>query len=214
MGTVKLNFGHRFPRCVHNWIHKSQNAPVPYPTMLHPEQKCAHFCSEWSIVGYGIGLFWDLRNWSDVCYVCKPGEQVLNNSLKYTLRHWYELILKTIVPEVSPATNPWRRYQVETFSALLVLCTGNSPVTREFPSQMPVSRSFDVFFDLRMNKQLSKQSRRRWFDTPSRWLWRHCNVDEDSLTSTVESPYNTINFNTILHTAQQFLLFVDGATTK
>ena len=32
-------------------FHKSQNAPVPYPTMLHSEQKCAHFCSEWGIVG-------------------------------------------------------------------------------------------------------------------------------------------------------------------
>ena len=39
-------------------FHKSQNAPVPYPTMLHSEQKCAHFCSEWSIVGYGNGTFW------------------------------------------------------------------------------------------------------------------------------------------------------------
>ena len=33
-------------------IHKSHNAPVPYPTMHHSEQKCAHFCSEWGIVGY------------------------------------------------------------------------------------------------------------------------------------------------------------------
>ena len=32
--------------------------------MLHSEQKCAHFCSEWSIVGYGIGAFWNLWNWS------------------------------------------------------------------------------------------------------------------------------------------------------
>ena len=39
---------------------RSQNAPVPYLTMLHAEQKCAHFCSEWSIVGYGAGAFWDL----------------------------------------------------------------------------------------------------------------------------------------------------------
>ena len=38
----------------------SQNAPVPYPTMLHSEQKCAHFCSELSIMGYGTGAFWDL----------------------------------------------------------------------------------------------------------------------------------------------------------
>ena len=35
----------------------------------------------------------------------------------------------------------------------------------EFPSHMPVSQSFDVFFDLRLNKRLSKQRRRRWFET-------------------------------------------------
>ena len=56
------------------------------------------------------------------------------------------------------------------------LCVGNSPVTGEFPSQGPVTRSFDVFFDLRQNTRLCKQSRRRWFDTLSRSLWRHCNV--------------------------------------
>ena len=37
---------------------------------------------------------------------------------------------------------------METFSALLILCAGNSPVTGEFPAQRPVTRSFDVFFDL------------------------------------------------------------------
>ena len=45
-------------------IYKSQNSPIPYPTMLYSEQKCAHFCSEWSIVGYGTGAFWDLWNCS------------------------------------------------------------------------------------------------------------------------------------------------------
>ena len=49
-------------------------------------------------------------------------------------------------------------------------------VTGGFPSPRPVTRSFDVFFDLRLNKRLSEQSRRRWFETPSRSLWRHCNV--------------------------------------
>ena len=64
---------------------------------------------------------------------------------------------------------------METFSALLALCAMNSPVTCEFPSQRPVTRSFDVFFDLCLNKRLSKQLRRRWFETPSRSLWCHCN---------------------------------------
>ena len=44
------------------------------------------------------------------------------------------------------------------------------------PAQRPVSRSFDVFLDMRLNKELSKQSWGWWFGTPSRSLWRHCNV--------------------------------------
>ena len=72
---------------------------------------------------------------------------------------------------------------METFSALLALCAGNSPVTGEFPSQRPVSRSFDVFFDLRLNKRLSKQSACWWFETPSRWLWRYCNAQTASTVS-------------------------------
>ena len=62
----------------------------------------------------------------------------------------------------------WWRHQMETFSALLVICAGNSPVTGEFPAQRPALLSFDVFFDLRLNKRLSKQSCGWWFETPSR----------------------------------------------
>ena len=40
------------------------------------------------------------------------------------------------------------------------LCAGNSPVIGEFPSQRPAMRCFDVFFDLCLNKRLSKHSRR------------------------------------------------------
>ena len=53
---------------------------------------------------------------------------------------------------------------------------GNPPVTGGFPSQRQVTRSFDVFFDLYLNKRLEKQTRHRWFETPLRSLWRHCNV--------------------------------------
>ena len=45
---------------------------------------------------------------------------------------------------------------METFSALLAIYAGNSPVPGEFPAQRPVTQSFDVFFDLRQNKRLSK----------------------------------------------------------
>ena len=45
----------------------------------------------------------------------------------------------------------------------------------EFPTQRPVTRSFGVFFDLRLNKRLSKQPWGWWFETPSWSLWRQCN---------------------------------------
>ena len=45
----------------------------------------------------------------------------------------------------------------------------------EFPAQRPVMRSFDIFFDLRLNKRLGKQSWGWWFETLSRPLWRHSN---------------------------------------
>ena len=46
---------------------------------------------------------------------------------------------------------------------------------RWIPRTRPVTRSFDVFFDLRLNKRLSKQSRDRWSETPPRSLWRQSN---------------------------------------
>ena len=65
---------------------------------------------------------------------------------------------------------------METFSALLAICAGNSSVPGEVPAQRPVTQSFDVFFDLRLNKWLSKQSWCWWFETLSCQLWPHCNV--------------------------------------
>ena len=64
---------------------------------------------------------------------------------------------------------------METFSALLAIYLGDSPASDEFPTQRPMTRSFDVFFDLCLNKRLRKQSWGWWFETPSRPLWRHCN---------------------------------------
>ena len=56
--------------------------------------------------------------------------------------------------------------------------TPNWPFVRgihRFPTQRPVTRSFDIFFDLRLNKRLSKQPWGWWFETPSWSLWRQCN---------------------------------------
>ena len=82
-------------------------------------------------------------------------------------RQW---ITPRILIQYVPSIMAWWRHQMETFSALLAICAGNSPVT-----QRPVTRSFDVFFDLYLNTLLSKQWWGWWFETPSRPLWRHCN---------------------------------------
>ena len=62
---------------------------------------------------------------------------------------------------------PWWRHQLKTFSSPLALCDGNPPVTGGFPLQRPVTQSFDLFL------ARIKQSRRRWFQTPSGSSWRH-----------------------------------------
>ena len=69
----------------------------------------------------------------------------------------------------------YTKHHPEIFSALLAFLVGNSPVTGDFSSQRSVTRSFGVFFDLRLSKWLSKQLKRWWFETPSRSLWRQCN---------------------------------------
>ena len=94
----------------------------------------------------------------------------------------------------------WWRHQMEIFSALLAICAGNSPVPGEFPTQRPVTRSLDVFFDLRLNKRLSKQLWGWWFETPSHPLWRHRNGPEHafSLAHTMAHSTRDRNMNVIL----------------
>ena len=91
----------------------------------------------------------------------------------------------------------WWRLQMETFSALLAICAGNSPVTGEFPAQKPVTRSFGVFFDPRRNKRLGKQSWGWWFETPSQ---RHCNFYCNCISS-----HRSIEIVLIAHRCQHFV---------
>ena len=50
-----------------------------------------------------------------------------------------------------------------------------------FPEEKPVTQCFDIFFDLRLNQQLSKQWRCWWFKMPWCSLWYHCNGSIGSL---------------------------------
>ena len=96
------------------------------------------------------------------------------------LRIWQEAHESCVVavPSTSqwcriiPIALTWRRHQMETFSDLLAFRAGNSPVAGRW--WISLTKTSDVFFDL------SKQSRRRWFETPSRSLWRFCNETQPS----------------------------------
>ena len=57
------------------------------------------------------------------------------------------------------------------------------------------------FFDLRWNKRLSEPSRHRWFEAPSRSLWRHCNVPSEMRhwAGILQSKKNPVHITTYMH---------------
>ena len=70
---------------------------------------------------------------------------------------WFKQLTTLIIGPLRPSmrstvwkSNIWWRHQMEIFSALLAFCAVNSQVTGEFPAQRPVTRSFEVFFYLRL----------------------------------------------------------------
>ena len=94
----------------------------------------------------------------DMKYPCPETSVLLFIFHSHTFFHTLECGVRSqMVYRVREAIliSTWWRHQMETFSVLLALCAGNSPVTGEFPAQRPVTRSFGVFFDLRLNKRLS-----------------------------------------------------------
>ena len=93
----------------------------------------------------------------------------------YSLRFFHMLMMINLNNGVTSQRLPLC-HQMETFSTIRALCVGNSPGTSEFFTQRSVMRSFDAFFDLNLNKQLSKQSRHWWFEMPLHSLWHHCNA--------------------------------------
>ena len=109
-----------------------------------------------------------------ICEYCwtlmRPSLEILESDQASVIWH-----LKRGYGNIAATTVRWWRHQMKKKSVLLALCAGNSPVTGEFPAQRPVTRSFDVSLDLRLNKRLSKQSWSWWSETPTRSLWRQCN---------------------------------------
>ena len=85
----------------------------------------------------------------------------------------------------------WNDHMMTSSNRNIFSVTG--PLCGEFtshlwiPAQRPVTRSFDVFFDLCLNKRLIKQSWHRWFETPSGSLLRRCN-EWKSMNNIVSKP--------------------------
>ena len=107
------------------------------------------------------------------------------------LQIWYRFLWKFVPGYILKAIT-WWRHQMETFSALLAICAGNSPVAGEFPAQRPVARNFDVFFDLRLNERLSKHSWCWWLYTPSSPLWRHSNEKMSPMCSPPDAYFSQV----------------------
>ena len=124
---------------------------ITYTTSKIKEENRSAFEFTKVVVRFWLGLT-KLLQW---CYMRVMGFEIINFAIVCSMTWWC--------------------HQMKTFSVLLDICAGNSPVTGEFPTQRPVTRSFDVFFDLHLNKQLSKQLWGWWFETPSHLLSRHCN---------------------------------------
>ena len=87
------------------------------------------------------------------------------------------------------APNTWWRHKMETLSALVALCAGSLPVQRS------VTRSFDAFFDLRLNKRMSKQSWGWWFETPR----AHCDVIVNTSCMFVGIQWKCVSFSNTIH---------------
>ena len=133
-------------------------------------------CTKWSIYRYRTIQY----KWSCIQQILQVNEtctmRTATNHKKWTTSSHHLLYTQSITDQLKCAHISWWRHQMESFSALLAICAGNSPASGEIPTQRPVTRNFDVFFDLCLNKLLRKQSWGWWFETSSCPLWRHCNV--------------------------------------
>ena len=132
----------------------------------------------WPVTSHYLNQCWNIVNWTR------------RNRLKWNPnRNSHSFIQENVSENVvwetpailylPPCVN-WSSVQYSRFylanGSISPRFAGNSPVTGEFHSQRLVTRSFDVFSDLRLNKRFNKQCWSWWFETASHPLWRHWNA--------------------------------------
>ena len=147
MGITSLNFRAN-----------SRLAPSQWEMSLQSNAVC-NDVSHWLGANLELSLNFNLLNFNlPVKHMLAVGYQLITYELlaRNTVRHW-----DMDRPAVWRRHVSWWRHQMETFSALLAICAGNSPVSSEFPTQRPVTRSFDVFLDLCRNKRCKAGDLRR-----------------------------------------------------
>ena len=102
-------------------------------------QTVSHVCND------SISKFWEnnsnhIYTNINITIIIQHIQQIINhqiNNKDFSIIHIYK-------HTYTCTTSAWWCHQMETSSALLALCAGNSPVTGEFPTQRPVTRRFDV----------------------------------------------------------------------
>ena len=143
---------------------------------------------------------------------CHQGLYSLDGRTSLAQDNYNDVIMGAMTSQITSLTIVYstvysgadRRKHQSTASLAFVWGIHRWPITGEFPSQRPVTRSFDVFFDLRLNKQLSKHSRDRWFETSARSLWRYFNEKRPFRTGPlVKTIHIIIMVNGIHHTHEE-----------
>ena len=124
-------------------------------------------CNRWSL---GMDMWFHHTFYNGCNYLFMMGLQLI---------HVSNMGPRFVICDVFPlwygtGHSRWR-YDMETFSALLALCAGNSQVTGKFPFTKASDAKLWCFLWSAPVQTLSKQSGRRWFETRSRSLCRHCN---------------------------------------
>ena len=145
-----------FVRGIHRSpVHSPRKGPVTRSFHVFVDVRLNKLLNEQlPVIGEAIIFMW--HHWNgDMCNATKQTDvnsdfrrALLNKDTHYLAIFW--------LCHVGDWSETWWRHQTETFSALLAICAGNSPVPGQFPAQRPVTRSFDVFFDLRLNSRMSK----------------------------------------------------------
>ena len=120
---------------------------------------------------------------------------------RYGINHNYIWSIDHIQIFVAYIVNMTASSNGNIFRVTVPLC-GEFTGYRWIPSQRPVTRSFGVFFYLRLNRRLSTLSRRWWFKTPSRPLCPHCN---ETATKSIRTWPNDLFSNPYIQTQKDFI---------